>query len=53
MKTNAIISAIICFVIAVITLITAIAQASLIGFCIGILIALIGWDFYRDREEAI
>ena len=50
MKTNAIISALICFITALIVIPAAIAEGSFIGLVIGIGIALIGRNFYQSRE---
>lgn len=50
MKTNAIISAIICFILAGVILLAAIAQVSFIGALIGIALALMGRSFYKSAE---
>lgn len=50
MKSNAIISAIICFIFAAICILAAIANYSIITAIIGITIAFIGRNFYLSRE---
>lgn len=50
MKTNAIISAILCFVFAAVCIIAAIIEGSFISLIIGIVAVFIGRNFYQSRE---
>ena len=50
MKTNAIISAILCFIFAAFCIIAAIVKGSFIGLIIGVVAAFIGRNFYQSRE---
>lgn len=50
MKSNAIISAIICYLFAFIAIVAAIAELSLIGAIIGGIMAYMGRSFYLSKE---
>lgn len=50
MKTNAITSAILCFIAALVIILAAIAEGSLITLVIGLVIAYMGRNFYKSRE---
>ena len=50
MKTNAIISAIICYLLAAIVIISAIVKVSFIGFIMGGMFFYMGRNFYLSKE---
>ena len=50
MKSNAIISAIICYLLSMIIIVAAIVKVSFIGAIIAGVLAYMGRDFYLSRE---